>query len=139
MGECHFVISVDPYPCSPLTVPKHGAVVCNGWHTRFTTVCAVMCKTGHNLPPGTDAEQLRICTADGRWKPHGKIWDCSEPSGKNRNNDDDDTHYKGSCQSDKSTIGQYYINLLTMKRSRVKTLCSSFPQDCNYNNVTITC
>lgn len=137
--ECLFKVSIKPFPCSQLTVPTNGYVVCNGWEKDYVQVCKKLCFDGFSPPPGYSSSIWYNCGATGQWLPKLGDMDCNSDEMKINGVPASDAPAFTNCSSKESVlqVKQFYVDQLN--KSALNPLCEDYPSECVFQNVIIFC
>ncbi|XP_062584734.1 sushi, von Willebrand factor type A, EGF and pentraxin domain-containing protein 1-like isoform X2 [Saccostrea cucullata] len=135
-ANCTFNITVRPNPCPNVTIPRNGALVCNGWKREFTQFCVIFCQTGTILTSGHDFRTRYICGGSGQWLPTGNLPSC-ELSQVLPSTNDRPYYFKNCDRNDKVRMKKGYHWIL--KNSNFKFLCNNYGDLCKMENVDVQC
>ncbi|XP_061164210.1 matrilin-2-like isoform X2 [Saccostrea echinata] len=135
-AECTFKIIVRPNPCPNVTIPRNGALVCNGWKREFTQFCVIFCQTGTQLSSGHDFRTRYICGGSGQWLPTGNLPAC-ELSQVTPSKDDRPYYFKVCDNNNKFRMKKGYQWIL--QNSNFKFLCNNYGDLCKTENVDAQC
>lgn len=73
----YFPSITTAYPCKPLSLPKNGALVCNGWSKDYGQFCLVFCGPQYSLDIQSSHYQWHVCGASGKWIPQERLPNCT--------------------------------------------------------------
>lgn len=135
---CSFNITVRPHSCQNLSVPLHGALVCNGWMTEYTRVCIVLCRRGTSLSEDFDLSTKYICGGSGKWQPTEPPTSCIRSGLQRRYLSTDDAYFFRVCdENEKNIMRRKYLDIL--KKSGFRELCITYADLCKSENVDVQC
>lgn len=135
---CAFNITVKPHSCQNLSVPLHGALVCNGWMTEYTRVCIVLCRRGTSLSEDFDLSTKYICGGSGKWQPTEPPTSCIRSGLQRRYLSTDDAYFFRVCdENEKDIMRRKYLDIL--KKSGFRELCITYADLCKSENVDVQC
>ncbi|KAK3102486.1 hypothetical protein FSP39_011702, partial [Pinctada imbricata] len=134
--ECTFNISVRPHLCERLSVPSHGAVVCNGWKKDYGEFCIQFCGYNRTVSQQYDLRQWYVCGASGAWIAAGPPPNCTDHITTQMDLQEVSHLHFHSCL-DSNTIRNTYIDVL--QTSNYNYFCDEHEDECKAENVDIKC
>lgn len=134
---CVFSWKIRPYPCKPLSLPKNGALVCNGWSKDYGQFCLVFCGPQYSLDIQSSHRQWHVCGASGKWIPQERLPNCTGTFMTSKTDDDRFRFTTCSSADEIRKMQDTYITIL--QTSGYGYFCRKFRKLCRPENVDVTC
>ncbi|XP_062573264.1 uncharacterized protein LOC134235178, partial [Saccostrea cucullata] len=123
-------------------VPDHGALACDNW--LGGQFCQMLCRSGYDVSPGRDFEEMLVCGESGEWLPKSAL--PLPPCSRNRFSRGGylrmsaNYYFDGDCTEPKTIeeIKKKFIQTLNSS-TLYESACSLSGDKCSVENVQVRC